>query len=371
MSSLPDARYDALAEALRAARPVAGADLRARVAALGEVAAVERRSRTPRRRWAPPWRTALIAAPLALAVVAAGIALDGRPRGTAGDNEETAVGTLTGSQSGAERAPSPSAPSYDSARDAGGRADLGAVGQGGASGGAIPPSGRRLQQYRAELRVRVGSVGALSEQTTAAMRIARSLGGFVVTAQFAQPGDGDGDSRLVVRVPVDKVSQAVLRFSALGTVIGQQVSIQDLQGQFNRQTETIDRLRATIAGFERELARPDLSDETRIRLQERVADLRARLAAARTGRQATERRGSLATVSLTLTTREQGELPPAPPGRFEDTLRDAVHVLTTMLTWLLAAVIVAGPFMLLLFAATQLARRRRRRADERLHETTA
>ena len=219
--------------------------------------------------------------------------------------------------------------------------------------------------------MRVATAGDLSEQTTDAMRIARSLGGFVVNARFVQAGEA-ADSMLVVRVPTDKVSQAVMRFSALGTVVGQHVAIQDLQGQHNRQTERIERLRARIADFERELTRVDLTDDARIRLRELIATDRARLKTALGGRQATERRGRLATVSLTLTTREQGELqPPAPPGRFEDTLRDAVRILATLLTWLLAAVIVAGPFALVLLGALVVDRRRRRRADERLLETTA
>lgn len=384
MSSLPDARYDALVDALRAARPAAGDGLRARVAALGEVAAADARSRpAARRRWTPPWRTALLAAPIVVAFAAVGLALDGRPSGGDGADAESAASGTVRTFVGRERSPrqGPAEANWDvapapNAYDYSERNALGSVNGAGATGGrapsAIPPSGRRLQDYRAELRVRVGSVGALSEQTTEAMRIARSLGGFVVNAQFAQPGDGDGDSRLVVRVPVDKVSQAVMRFSALGTVDGQQVAIQDLQGQYNRQTERIERLRETIAGFELELLRTDLSDDARIRLRERVAATRAQLKTALGGRQATERRGRLATVSLTLTTREGAELqPPAPPGRFEDTLRDAVRVLATLLTWLLAALIVAGPFALLLVAAALLERRRRRRADERLLETTA
>ena len=171
---------------------------------------------------------------------------------------------------------------------------------------------------------------------------------------------------------MDKVSRAVMRFSALGTVIGQDVSIQDLQRRFGRQTQRIEELQARIAGFQAELRRTDLTEPERILLRERIAAEQARLAAARGARQATLRQGRLATVSLTLTTRESAELqPPPPPGRFERTLRDAVTVLATLLTWLLAALIVAGPFVLLLAAAVAVERRRRRRADQRLLDATA
>jgi len=204
------------------------------------------------------------------------------------------------------------------------------------------------------------------------MRITRGLGGFVASARFAQPGDGDGDSRLVVRVPVDKVSRAVMRFSGLGTVIGQDVSIQDLQRRFGRQTQRIERLQRTIAGLGEELKRTDLTETERIRLRERIAAEQVRLTAARGARGATLRQGRLATVGLTLTTREGAELqPPPPPGRFEQTLRDALTVLATLLTWLVAAAIVAGPFVLLLLGAVAFERRRRRRADERLLDAAA
>ena len=104
MSSLPDARFDALAEALRAARPVAGDGLRTRVAALGELGAAEERSRPSRRpRWHVPWRAALVAAPIVVAAAAIGMNLDGRPSG--GDEAESdaaAVGTVP-SESGGVR----------------------------------------------------------------------------------------------------------------------------------------------------------------------------------------------------------------------------------------------------------------------------
>jgi hypothetical protein len=173
-------------------------------------------------------------------------------------------------------------------------------------------------------------------------------------------------------MPHRATATATARFAELGTVVGQDVAIQDLQGSFNRQTTLIESLRGTILELERELRRDDLNVEARIRLQNRLANARAQHEAAIASRNATERRGRLATVSLTLTTREGAELqPPTPPGRFEQTLRDAVGVLAAMMTWLLAALIVVGPFALLAAAGVALERRRRRRADERLLDQTA
>lgn len=389
MSSLPDARYEALVEALGVARPRASGDLRARVAALGGRAATDRAApRSPRARLRLSWRPALVLAPVVVAGVAVGLALDATPGGRTGDAAEgggvaasTVAQDSTEDPAGADVA-GPRARfdravpgmNWSSAQASGGQGRAQAYGRatGATARRAFPPSGRRLQDYRADLRVRVSSLDDLSGTTTRAMRIARGLGGFVVSADYASPGDGDGDSRLVVRVPVDKVSEAVLRFAGLGTVVAQQVSIQDLQATFNAQSRRLDALRGTVAELERELRRTDLDVDTRIRLRGRLANARAQLAAAIGARNATGRRGRLATVSLTLTTREGAELqPPAPPGSFERTLRDALGVLGTAATWLLAALIVAGPFALLAALGVALERRRRRRAERRLLEQTA
>lgn len=375
MSSLPDARYDALAERLRVARPRAGAGLRARVDFVVGTAAADRRPTAPRRRVWLSWRPALVLAPLAVAGLAIAIGLQGGPGGGDEAASVEAGGTVSGAgPTGSRAAVSGAATPTSAARADGGTVDAQRLPGGPAKSpdGAVPPSGRRLQDYRADLRVRVSSLDGLSAATTRAMGVARSLGGFVVSADYASPGDGDGDSRLVVRVPVNKVSVAVLRFAALGTVQAQQVSIQDLQGTFNVQSQRIDALRGTISELRRELRRTDLEVDARIALRTRLAAARAQLEAALAARRSTERRGRLATVSLTLTTREGAELqPPAGPGRFERTLRDALGVLGTMATWLLAALIVTGPFALLAALGVALERRRRRRAEQRLLEQAA
>jgi len=203
------------------------------------------------------------------------------------------------------------------------------------------------------------------------MRITRTLGGFVVRADYGAAAGGEGDSLLVVRVPVGKVSEAVLRFSQLGTVTSQQVSLADLQGAYNAQTDLIVALRNTIATLQRELRGPGLTPAGRDDLSRRLANARRSLDAALGSRRATERRGRLAQVSLTLTTREGAQpVAPSKPGRFEQTLRDALGVLGALVTWLLAGLIVAGPFLALAVGTVALERRRRRRADRRLLEQT-
>jgi hypothetical protein len=368
----PERVHGLLAAELRAAPPRPSDELRDRVAVIA--------SRVPPLPEPTPWqrwtrRGVLALAPVA--VVAGVVAIVAYlPSGGGGETADEAAGTPS------RRVLTPgSAELTPNSREAplaatGGAFDAPAAGDRANAlssrfGAAVPPSGRRLQEYRATLRVRVTSLDDLSPATTRAMRITRTLGGYVVRADYGAAARGEGDSLLVVRVPVGKVSEAVLRFSELGAVTSQQVSIADLQQTFNAQTDRVTSLRNTIAVLQRELRRTDLTPEQRERLQMRLANAQRSLDSALAARQATQRRGRLAQVSLTLTTREGAEpVAPSKPGRFEQTLRDALGVLAAILTWLLAALIVAGPFLALAVAAVVVERRRRRRSDQRLLEQT-
>jgi hypothetical protein len=170
-----------------------------------------------------------------------------------------------------------------------------------------------------------------------------------------------------VRVPITKVQDAIMRFSDLGVLVAQDVSLQDLQAQANRQDDQIAALQRTIATLERELADPDLTAEERAELQRRLANARETLKQRQNARETTERRGRLARVALTLTTRDEGQaLPPSPPGDFEQTLRDALGALEQLVAWTLAALIVASPFLALTALLVALEARRRRRSEARL-----
>src|SRR5215211_5463799 len=232
MPQQPERVHGLLAAELRAAPPLVSDELRDRVAVIA--------SRVPPLPEPTPWqrwtrRTVLTLAPVALVAGAAAIVAY-VPSAGGGDTQDEAAGTAvrrvvtrgapqltpgmrksqrtaTGHVPG-EAAPSPQAVSS-------------------ADAFTVPPSGRRLQEYRATLRVRVTSLDDLSPATTRAMRITRTLGGYVVRADYGAAARGEGDSLLVVRVPVGNVSQAVLRFSELGAVTSQQVSITDLQQTFN------------------------------------------------------------------------------------------------------------------------------------------
>jgi Domain of unknown function (DUF4349) len=350
-----------LARELQAARPEASDELRERVLGAARTETVHDRPRRFR-------LTSFLVPALGAATVVAFVAVGVTSLRGAEDAESVAGADTTAVVEDAAEYDVPAAGRAAGDESAAGGAERQLAPMSSAAPAeTLPPSGNRLQEYRADLRVRVADLDELSEQTAEAMRIARSLGGYVVSAQLTTPVGEDGDSELVVRVPVAKVQDAISRFSGLGVLVAQDIAIQDLQGQANRQDEQIAALRRTIATLERALEAPDLTAEERAELERRIANADRQLKQVQRARAATQRRGSLARVGLTLTTREEGQaLPPPPPGDFEQTLRDALGALEQVVAWSLAALIVASPFLALAALLAALEARRRRRAEERL-----
>jgi hypothetical protein len=338
MPSLPETP---LAEQIRAAKPRAPEELRVRILALPEPEPEQ-----PRRRlWGR--RALLVLAPAATIAVVAGLAVvGGREEG--GADEEAATG---GARTAVERA------QPEAAQDLPGQE----LAQ------APPPSRNRAQDYRAELTVRVDDLNGTTSRT---MRITRSLGGYIVRADLDSPEVGDGTSRLVVRVPVNRVQEAIVRFSALGELLAQQITIADLQRDLDRREDRIEALRGTIAILERRLSTEPLTDEQRAELARRLENAQRELRAEVRRREEIERLGRLSRIALTLTTREAEEAA-EPDGEIESAVRDALGALDDVVAIALYALIVAGPFLLVAIAAVALERRRRRRADERLLERPA
>jgi uncharacterized protein DUF4349 len=227
---------------------------------------------------------------------------------------------------------------------------------------SLPPSATRLNKYNAWLRVRVDE-DRLAKVTTRAMEIARGYGGYVASVDMNTPGQR-GTASLVLRVPVTKVEDAVVRLGKLGEVTAQHVRIQDLQRQANVLQREILKLRATIATLERKRANGSLS------LQERyeLAEAKQSLAQKTKARASTVREGTLATVSLTFFAPQQAAAVPHEQGRLGRTLSNAGDFLVRELAWLLYALIVVGPIALLAAAAVVGVRAARRRSDARLLE---
>ena len=116
----------------------------------------------------------------------------------------------------------------------------------------------------------------LSKRTQDALRFTRRLGGYVVWARYAAPGDR-GDSELALRVPVEHVQAAIAHFSGYGSLVRQQIVLKDLQQRVDDLTARIGRLRAEIAAIKQQLAGV-LTPERRAALEQRLRRDQARVA---------------------------------------------------------------------------------------------
>jgi len=269
---------DLLLAELRAARPVAPAEVRERVRLIAAQGAPPSRRVT--------WRRALaVAVPLAAALAAAVLLL---PRsGTEKATRASAHGSLSTIPPTERKASAPLSA-------AGVGAATPSLAQTGTGTGAVPaPSATRVQRYSASLELRVANAEAISDTTKQAVKIARSLGGYASNVQVDAAGRG-GSATLVLRVPKEHVQQAVSRLSALGTIVGEAVSIKDIQSQVDVTARKIARLEKDLASWQ---AQPQTTET-----QKHVAALTAQIARLKRGRTATVHTASLATVRLTLTT---------------------------------------------------------------------
>lgn len=328
-----------LATELRAVRPSASPELRERVLAI----AAREEPRRPSRFTLPPLRRlALVAVPAALALAIGGAVVHGLVH-SGGSGGEVAGGKEVHSGSAAQL----------NQRGAGALAPLPARAR------AIAPSTpSRLQRYTASLRVQVKNLNALSDATKRAMRFARLLGGYVASVQYAAPKNGRGGASIIVRVPVDRVQDAIEEYSGLGTIIAQHVSIVDVTKAVQEEAKEIARLQAEIARIEAGGVTP--AERPRLSAAKARLDYLTKLKAA------TVRRAELARVKLVLTTKPKQAA--ASTGRFDRTMSDAGGVLLREAEILFYALIVAGPVLLLGAGAALLARAQRRRFERRLLE---
>jgi hypothetical protein len=231
----------------------------------------------------------------------------------------------------------------------------------------LPTTRGRTQDYHAAIRLRVDDLDDLSARTQQALSLTRRYGGYVVSTNYRNPRPDAGDATLELRIPIGRVQEALVAFSELGSIVSQDVSIRDLQGQIDRYTRDIRRLRDRIAALRASLLDPNLSAAERARIESELAQARSRVAALEQERRVLSRQGRFAKVSLALTTQRPAVKEEA-PGRIERAFDDAGSVLAREVAFGLYALIVASPFLLLVALAILGTRAGRRRADQRLLE---
>jgi Domain of unknown function (DUF4349) len=344
---LDDPRFQKIVSELRAKAPPAPEELRERVGATARSASAP----TVGRRWNLGLRGLALAA-AAMVTLGLGAALINGFNGSGDEN---------GRQANVQAQKSPDLRATpEGAADPQRRAAL-RKDRGPASGTALPPASRRLQDYDARMRLRVKDAAALDRGTKRAMRDTRALGGFVASIDFGTRTEDQGDASLVLRVPVAKVQEAVTRYTELGTIISQQVKINDLQPQADRLSQSATELRRRIAELVAKSRRSGLRVDERIQLENARRDLQS--VAGRQSRLVRE--ASYATVTLELTTAQAAEKREE-PGAFRTFWDDASKILGTELIWLLYALVIAGPFLLLALLALFAERNRRRRSADSL-----
>jgi hypothetical protein len=345
---------------LQSAKPSAPEALRARVEAL----AVTESARPPTLLERLSLRRAVLVLAPAVVVVAVGAAVVQGIVSATSTNEEAQPVRGEAATSAAPR----QAPAAEALERQGRAPVVSPTLSDTAANRAFPQTSRgRTQDYYADLRLRVGDLDELSERTQAALRLTRQYGGYVVSTDYRNPRAGEGDAALELRIPIARVQEALVAFSELGSIVSQNVTIRDLQGQIDRYTRDIRRLRDRMAALRASLLDPGLTDAERERIEKQLAEVRSRVATLEQERRALRRQGRFAKISLALTTL-QPAVKNEEPGRIERAVEDAGGVLAKELAFGLYALIVALPFLVLTALAIAGARAGRRRADQRLLE---
>ena len=351
MTSSPDLIHE-----LRASRPVAPADLRARVR---EVAAGQP-ARSPVARWRFPLRRGLlVAVPAAAAIAIASAGVVGLSRSGAPSTEalrERSVATGAGN--------GPAAPLTAPAPQTGAPPKLAATTPGAGAADTATPD--RAQQISATLTVEVANSDGVSRAAQDALDLTRSLGGYVVASSVAT-GE-EGSASITVRVPVAKVQDAITGLSGLGRIVSQQVNVADQQESIDAFERRMRSLRAQIALVNARIDSGQLDAETQARLEARLKNLRADLRGARRSIGALRAESRTSTIQLAIVTPgASGAV--VPTSRIDRTIDGALNVLAWEGVVALGALIVLAPFALVAGAVWLGRRLYRRHEEERLLAT--
>ena len=242
----------------------------------------------------------------------------------------------------------------------------------GAATGGVPlapvlptPAPGRYQDYEASLTVRVKDVDTLHDRTAQATQLARSYGGYVASVDESTNG-GDGQSDLVLRIPVARVEDAYFRLARLGTVTAQHLSIRDLDQVVQSQRRRIVQLKVLIARIGETLKNSSLPADVRLRLELQRDAARQELASVTGSNKATLRQASLSRISLTLTSQQAAAMKRGGMSRIERAARDAGSFLAGAGAVALFVLIVVSPLIVLALAWIMGTRAYRRREERRL-----
>jgi hypothetical protein len=351
---------------LQAARPAAPDALRARV---GAIAATPQVRPAAARGGFLARRRLLLVLPAAAAVAIASAGAIGVLQSDSPPSTVAAEGAQLRSSAPPQSAAGSAATGAESAQKVAPGATVMPVPGSAADASTIPgPATGRAQRVTAALTIQVADTDGLSKATQRALETTRSLGGYVVSVSYAT--SVEGSAALTLRVPTARVQEAITQLSGLGTILSQQVQIDDLQESIDALTRRITTLRERIARISAQLASTDLDAETRAALEARRRAARDELAALITNRAGQNAEARLATVQLQLVTDQSGSVVPGTPSRIDRAVDRALEVLAWEGIGILFAIVVAAPFLLLAAGIWGVQRVVRRREAERLLGTS-
>jgi hypothetical protein len=315
---------------LREARPAVPSELRERVRLIAASAP------TSRHRWVTRRRALLVLVPVAAAIAAVVVLVpSGGKRAIPVAVERTAP----------VAAPSAAKHAFSLAP---------AVGAAAADAAVPAPSPNRVQRYSASLELRERTPAALAEASKHATQIATSLAGYPLRLNV-HTGTSPSYADLVYRIPRVHVQEAVRRFTSLGAIVNEDVSIEDLQGQENGTNDVIARLQRQLAVLYKQ---PRTTD-----VQRQVAALTAHVQRLQRAQAATLRAAHYATVEVRMTTPTHA----APLARHG---HDPLHGLGIALHWLwigaVYALALVAPFVVVVVAFWLAVRALRRRREDEL-----
>ena len=230
------------------------------------------------------------------------------------------------------------------------------------------PKGR-LVHAEANLAVVVPNHGRLTRATNDATQIVTGLGGYAQNVQYLASRKGYGRAYLDLRVPLNKTEVAIGKLGALGRLVSQTVSTQDLEQTFKKQTNQIDQLQRAITIYKQALVSGTLTGSQRVDVQIRLANAEHQLTGTRKSRGQTVKSGRTAQIRLTLTTAHEAFLAkpkPHKPGRLGRLLHNAGDFLALEGIIVLYVLIVGVPILLLLVLIWWFTRGRRQRDERRL-----
>jgi hypothetical protein len=218
-----------------------------------------------------------------------------------------------------------------------------------------PPSAANAQRYSATLSLRLKDSAAVSAATNKALRIVAAMGGHPTTVNVDAERRA-GEAYLVLKVPRTRVQEAVTKLGALGTIVGANVSIQDLQAGIDTTARTIGRLQRQLAALREQPQTEDVLAQIDT-LSDRIANLQRQ-------RAATIRSAFFATVKLRMETRR------AAVAAAEKHDEGPLHGLAVAFRWIgigaVYALALGTPLVLLVVLGWLLARSLRRRREEAL-----